>query len=308
MLQKLATESMLLWCIIGDFNDLMTADEKKGGQCHPRALLNGFSDAISDCGLFDLGYTCDKFTWERFRGTDRWVVERLYRGLANKAWSELFPNAEVRVHEVSTSDHMTLCLQLNKQVYMPRGKRFRFENMWIQEKEYRNIVQECRNNEGTSELISKLAMCCLRLEEWGGGLIKKLKCKLSNYRKEMQNLRSRRDVNGVRKYNEARWNYLRLLEKQGIFWRQRAKQYWLKDGDRNTRFFHKFAYVRKKHNRIKKLKDVNGEWQDTEDGIQNTIVKYFENIFTITETGEQMSERINFKRITEEQSKVWCKV
>ena len=201
---------MLPWCIIGDFIDIMTADEKKGGKCHPHAFLNVFSEAVSDCGLFDFGYTGDKFTWERFRGTDRWVVERLDRGLANKAWSELFPNAEVRVHEVSTSDHMPLCLQLNKQVYMPCGKRYRFENMWIQEKEFWNIVQECWNSEGTNELMSRLAMCCLRLEEWGGGLIKNLKSKLSNYRKEMKSLRSRREVNGVRKYNEVQWNYLRL--------------------------------------------------------------------------------------------------
>lgn len=98
-------------------------------------------------------------------------------------------------------------------------------------------------------------------------------------------------------------DYLRLLEKQEIFWKQRAKQYWLKVGDNNTRFFHKFASVRKEHNRIKKLKDENGEWQETEDGIQNTIVKYFENIFTATETEEQMSERINFRCITKEQKR-----
>lgn len=159
----------------------MTTDEKKGGQYHPRGLLNGFSEAVSDCGLFDLGYTGDKLTWEWSRGTDRWILELLDRGLANKEWRELFPSAEVRVHELSTSDHMPLCLQLNKQVYMPRGKRFRFENMWIQEKKCRNIVQECWNSEEMSDIMRKLTMCCIRLEEWGGGLIKSLKRRLAIY-------------------------------------------------------------------------------------------------------------------------------
>lgn len=106
---------------------------------------------------------------------------------------------------------MPLCLQLNKQVYVPRGKRFRFENMLVQEKECRGIVQDCWNGEG--DIMAKLTMCCIRLEEWGGGVIKNLKRKLADYRKDLQRLRTRRDVNGVRQYNAARWNYLMLLEK-----------------------------------------------------------------------------------------------
>lgn len=132
----------------------------------------------------------------------------------------------------------------------------------------------------------------------GGGLISALKNRIAQYRKDMQRLRCRRDMDGVRRYNEARWNYLRLLEKHEVFWRQRAKQYWLKDGDRNTRFFHKFAATRKEHNRIKRLKNDAGEWQDTSESIQDTIIKYFENIFTATTVEENMPNGVKFKSIT----------
>lgn len=114
--------------------------KKKGGQCHPRALLNGFSDTIVECGLANLGFTGDKFTWERSRRTDHWVSERLDRGLATVTWNNLFPCAEFRVHEFSTSDHLPLYLQLNRQVYMPRCKRFSFENMWTHEIDCKNII------------------------------------------------------------------------------------------------------------------------------------------------------------------------
>lgn len=95
----------------------------------------------------------------------------------------------------------------------------------------------------------------------GGGLLKEMKMKISNYRKEMQMYRVRRDTNGVKLYDEAKWNYLKLLERKEIFWRQRAKQFWLRGGDENTKFFHKFASSRKAHNKITKLKDENGEWK-----------------------------------------------
>lgn len=80
----------------------------------------------------------------------------------------------------------------------------------------------------------------------GGGKTKEMKYQIQAYRKEMRKMRSRRDEVGIRKYNAARWEFLKLLEKQEVYWKQRAKQYWLKDGDQNTRFFHNYASGKKK--------------------------------------------------------------
>lgn len=117
LIRNLSTVSRLPWCIIGDFNDMSSMEEKRGGNRQPRALLTGFSETILECGLEDLGFRGDIFTWERARGTERWVQERLDRGLSMKKWREMFPAAEVHIHEVSTSDHLPLFLQLNRQVY-----------------------------------------------------------------------------------------------------------------------------------------------------------------------------------------------
>ncbi|KAL8119749.1 hypothetical protein AgCh_017015 [Apium graveolens] len=304
LLRNLSTVSTLPWCIIGDFNDMSSMNEKRGGNHHPRALLDGFSETIMDCGLEDLGFRGEIYTWERARGMERWVQERLDRGLATGKWCDMFPAAEVQVLEVSTSDHMPLFLQLNCQVYVQRRSRFKFENMWIKESECRGIVESSWNEEDTTDIMNKMMKCCARLEEWGGSLIRDMKVKLTKYRTEMRRLRSRRDAVGIRQYGEARWQYLRLLEKKEIFWRQRAKQFWLRDGDKNTRFFHKYASVRKEHNKIKRLKDENGEWRDKEEEIQGLITEYFQNIFRTSGSEERLSDRIGFKKLTEQQKQM----
>lgn len=64
-----------------------------------------------------------------------------------------------------------------------------------------------------------------------------------------------------------------------IYWRQRSRVCWLKDGDRNTAFFHKKASNRRARNRISSLQDENGVRQSHPDSIQKKILDYFEKIF-----------------------------
>ncbi|XP_074361982.1 uncharacterized protein LOC141702184 [Apium graveolens] len=156
LLRGLASSSHLPWYVLRDFNDMLYEFEKLGGRPHPRNLLEGFHNTVIDCGLEDLGFTGCEFTWERYRGTPRWIQERLDRGLANQGWRLLFPNAEIQVLEVSTSDHLPLILQLNKQVFAQKAKRFRFENIWIKEADCRNLVQNSWNSNDLGNILEKI--------------------------------------------------------------------------------------------------------------------------------------------------------
>lgn len=155
LLRELYARSSLPWCVIGDFNDMMLVTEKRGGRQHLSSLLQGFTQTIEDCGLLDLGFVGEKFTWEKSRGAYNWVQERLDRGLANQDWCQLFPSAEVQVVEVATSDHLPLFLHLNKQVYQRRERRFRFENTWLREKECSQVVRNGWEEAGGSRLWKK---------------------------------------------------------------------------------------------------------------------------------------------------------
>lgn len=49
-----------------------------------------------------------------------------------------------------------------------------------------------------------------------------------------------------------------LLEKEDLRWKQRAKKHWLKNGDKNTKFFHACANQKRKKNIIKSVLDSHG--------------------------------------------------
>ncbi|XP_074328042.1 uncharacterized protein LOC141665954 [Apium graveolens] len=280
MLLNLRERSNLPWCVIGDFNDMIYEDEKRGGNKQPFYLLTGFTETLETCQLKDLGFVGEKFTWERSRGSNFWIQERLDRGVANQKWRELFPEAEVEVIEVATSDHLPLYLQLNRRVYMPKEKKFRFENIWVREKECRNIVKHGWEAGETRDIVHKIKSCGEKLQEWG------------------EKLRSRRDTQGINRYNEVRDEYLKLLDRQEVYWKQRAKQHWLREGDKNTKFFHRYASNRRKNNRIDRLKDGDGNWQDTPEGIRNIIESYFVDLFQASCVDGRLSEHEVVKQVS----------
>lgn len=211
----------------------------------------------------------------------------------------MFPKAEVRVLEVATSDHLPLSLQLQRKVFVPKCKRFRIENVWLKEKDCLNVVENSWAYTEGKDLVEKINYCCLKLDEWGGGKSQEFKRKLADCRDKLKKLRSRRDVAGIHMYNNARWEFLNLLEKKEVYWRQRAKVFWLQNGDKNTRFFHQFASARRKNNGFQRIKNTAGEWVETEEDIQHTITDYFDQLSNSCCPNGRLSERENVNQITE---------
>ena len=54
LLRRLSTGSSLPWVCLGDFNDILSPDDKNGRVEHPAWLIRGFREVVSECGLSDL--------------------------------------------------------------------------------------------------------------------------------------------------------------------------------------------------------------------------------------------------------------
>ncbi|KAA3472829.1 reverse transcriptase [Gossypium australe] len=75
--------------------------------------------------------------------------------------------------------------------------------------------------------------------------------------------------------------YLNIeIEKDEVYWEQRARVNWLRHGDRNTAFFHNCVAARKRANFISKLTLDSGQEINEESIIQEEAMLYFENLFT----------------------------
>ncbi|CAN1348763.1 hypothetical protein LINPERPRIM_LOCUS41571 [Linum perenne] len=71
----------------------------------------------------------------------------------------------------------------------------------------------------------------------------------------------------------------RLWKMEEISWSQKAKETWLKLGDRNTRFFHRVANARKRHNNLDRIL-VNGIATQGQQELKTAAVRFFQDLYS----------------------------
>ncbi|KAA3466257.1 reverse transcriptase [Gossypium australe] len=64
-LRRLSTLFYLPWLVCGDFNEILYASEKKGGLPREEKRMKQFRETLSECGLYDVGFSRLWLTWER---------------------------------------------------------------------------------------------------------------------------------------------------------------------------------------------------------------------------------------------------
>lgn len=70
-----------------------------------------------------------------------------------------------------------------------------------------------------------------------------------------------------------------LILKDEIKWKQWSRNKWLKEGDRNTRFFHSMASARRRVNRITSIASRGRVWESKND-IEKEIVQFLKLLYT----------------------------
>lgn len=67
-----------------------------------------------------------------------------------------------------------------------------------------------------------------------------------------------------------------------LFWQQRCRVLWTKEGDNNSKFFHAQTKQRRARNRLIGLYNTSGVWVDEDYEVEEVAVDYFQDIFSST--------------------------
>ena len=109
-LRHLHSRDSLPWICLGDYNEILSSDEKQRRIPRPFRCMEEFRSALLHCGLIDLGFIGNIFTWRNDRMGSVFVQERLDQACANTRWRDIFPHAKVHHLRVAYSDHDPILL------------------------------------------------------------------------------------------------------------------------------------------------------------------------------------------------------
>lgn len=301
LIRKLESLSTIPWCIWGDFNDLMHASDKKGGLNHSQYLLDGFSKTIHECQLSELHLSGGTFTWERSRGTEAWVREKLDRGFATDSWWRKFPLHELRVAHTSVSDHEPLVLEFLRVNMEKKVFRFRFENMWLKEPEFTKEVTDTWSALPPIHLLPKLLELSSFMACWGRTFFHKFREKIKYHKANLDRLVDCTDQVSMQEYIAEKERLNTLLLNEETNWKQRTNIFWLREGDDNTKFFHSSAMARKEANKVTYLMDNDGTKVEDQDEMCRIVRDYFTSLFTVKDRTD-MATMVGHRQVTTEQN------
>ncbi|KAM6563873.1 hypothetical protein CsatB_023871 [Cannabis sativa] len=241
---------------------------------------------VARTGLIDLGCLGGKFTWfqktSNSTGSNAIRRARLDRALASTDWRILFPNAIVELLTVSTSDHKPILLNTDGGVRCTKAQ-FKYELMWGRDPRcfwvVRNAWRERLHHNPMVNLYRKLKRTRDHLQRWNKTHFKKIHQQVTEAKNDLAKIESNDQVQWST-LGDARAKLNEALRREEVFWRQKSRVTWLRDGDHCTKFFMASTVVRRRKNYIQTIKNDNGEWITDQKAIAEAFVSRFNSIFT----------------------------
>ena len=131
----------LPFIILGDFNEISDVSDKMGGAQYNSSRSLVMQNLLSSVPGIEIAFIGQRFTWRKKKAGPNNILERLDRGVASSSWLGIFPQAKVKHHIFTSSDHCQMSLE-----YLPKenckSPPFRFEKMWCSRKDYDVLVKK----------------------------------------------------------------------------------------------------------------------------------------------------------------------
>ncbi|CAM8877709.1 unnamed protein product [Rhodiola kirilowii] len=289
LLRTLSQQREGPWLVLGDFNEVLFGWETKASSLRREWQMRSFREAIEDCGITDLGYKGAPFTFSNRREGIFEMRARLDRAFGNDQWRAMFPDVEVRHLVSSVSDHYPLLVDFHRKRRVHKKRLFRFEPMWLRHEGYSDFINSCwRDEEMEGDLMKNLRGCRVKLASWNKRIFGKTNERISKLKADLECIKNRfRTHEVIEKEASISKELEEWLAREELFWRQRSRVEWLKEGDANTKFFHEKASCRDRRNTIVRIKE-EGRWIEGEEEICRKAMLFYAELFRQDKVREEV--------------------
>ncbi|XP_024004507.1 uncharacterized protein LOC112081888 [Eutrema salsugineum] len=267
----------------GDFNEILTPSEKKGGRVRNASSCLGFKTMMQVCGMTDLKSSGNPFSWVGKRRNE--VVECcLDRVLVNSEWNNAYPASQMEFLDLAESDHRPMIINIEYEEKQRQGL-FRYDKRLYHNDDFKDTITtswQTRMRQ-TNQFSAKLVKCRSAMAKWK-------RRNRTNAAERIQMLRTQIDEK-LRDASIQVSEIHRLKKELGDayydeeqFWKLKSRNKWLQAGDRNTKFYHGATKARRSRNCIRHVEDNQGIIHKKDEAIAKVAEEYFHQMFTTSNT------------------------
>ncbi|XP_074271290.1 uncharacterized protein LOC141595221 [Silene latifolia] len=297
-LRRLAMHITGPWAIAGDFNCVLAATERVGGNTSLNEI-EPLRRCVEDCGVVDIAAIGSLFTWNNKQRPEDRIYSRIDRFLVNKAWCDLLPDLYAHFLPEGMLDHTPCIVSCSKHT---QGNRcFKYFNMWGGSKNFKPTVRESwdRTIAGTpmfkvAKNLKLLKLILKQLNREGFGDIENTTDILQKKVQELQEQLGKDPFN-VQLMNDEYAASNELKEKDAArasFLSQKAKHQWVQQGDTNSSYFHGLLKKRRNGNKIVQIEDMNGKMCNSPDQIHTAFLDYYQYLIGTSQETKQIHKKI----------------
>ncbi|KAJ8431281.1 hypothetical protein Cgig2_007614 [Carnegiea gigantea] len=282
-LHQFSAQCSIPWLVARDFNETTSMEERNHGGSDTLRRCTKFKFWIENTGLIDLGFSGPKFTWSRGRCWETRKCARLDRALCKREWRTRFQEGAVRHLIQSHSDHNPLLISTLGFTSQSRGKKpFRFQGAWMTHQDFDQVIRA--NWQTQVPIIPNLANLATVLTKWNREIFGNLFRRKRQLWGRIEGIQ-RSTENGGPRYLLKLEEHLRheleqTLNQIETFWFQKSREDRIRDGDRNTTYFHASTIIRHRFNCIEGLKNSEGDWCYDTSCVKQMVVGHFKNLFS----------------------------
>ena len=280
----------LPWSIVGDFNCILGAHEKRGG-CSPRARsCEDFQAWTDTCSLVHLNTVGPLFTWFKKGYPD--MDSRLDRSICNQQWFNFWDSVACIALHRKDSDHTPLIFK-SSHISITGPKPFKFISAWLTHPSFLETVSNSWQNSvhatcPMTVMQLKLKRLKVVLKDWNANVFGNIHSQVEKAIEQLLAIQNDIDTLGHsiprdKAEENAQLNLQVALSRQEKFWKEKARIKWIKEGDRNSAFFQKIARQRVVTNRITFLHSNDSLLTDPVD-IQNHVIGFYEKLYSTDNT------------------------
>ena len=271
----------------GDFNTILSLDEKVGGNRHLSLASIEFKNWIDKLRMLEIPASNGIFTWNNRRKDNDYIAEKLDRFFIIGNLASYNKDFQSYILPLAGSDHFPVCLEISEPSKPPRNP-FKCEKMWFHDPSFMELVKSWwtqANFVGSKMFVfvSKLKLLKEYILRWNREHFNNIFKEKLETKEKLENLNQETIKYGMNyeKYTLEK-DLLRkqevILSKEETFWRQKSREKWLDEGDRNTKFFHNTTMQNRSLNKITSISTPQGSRTENPLEIADTIVSHFKNL------------------------------